>query len=276
LGWFLDFVGVCVLSSVRDVDQFGFYLFFHLVMIIAVVTSIAFDAVKSHKLALVAFLAAGFVFIVDTLSFAIPTTKAVKSGNFYNAAALAAAGNIFLVFPYIAWIIVFGSDEQSPVTQLASTGTADLGINMSGFQLPSFKKGAAANGQENVALQPDYQQQQYQQQQYVAPVTPSTYVAVTPTTPVAIVKSPEAALTAASPVTLVAAEGSAAGEVVCRAEALYGYKANEKDPSEISFAKGDLFEVIDNKGKWWKARLTKPDGSVVTGSIPSNYVKVVD
>lgn len=45
--------------------------------------------------------------------------------------------------------------------------------------------------------------------------------------------------------------------------------ANSEDPTEISFAKGEILDIVDKQGKWWQSR--RADGS--TGSafflIPS-------
>lgn len=36
--------------------------------------------------------------------------------------------------------------------------------------------------------------------------------------------------------------------------------ASTDDPNEISFAKGEIMDIIDKNGKWWQAR--KEDGSL--------------
>ena len=66
--------------------------------------------------------------------------------------------------------------------------------------------------------------------------------------------------------------------------------ANSEDPTEISFAKGEILDVVDKQGKWWQSR--RADGS--TGSrfllhyslfislsysssavAPSNYLQII-
>ncbi|CAG8452025.1 12832_t:CDS:2 [Ambispora gerdemannii] len=55
-----------------------------------------------------------------------------------------------------------------------------------------------------------------------------------------------------------------------KAKALCEYQADPEDPNELSFFKGEVFDVVDNKGQWWIAR--KADGTV--GITPSNYVSL--
>ncbi|WFD25538.1 Transmembrane osmosensor [Malassezia nana] len=56
-----------------------------------------------------------------------------------------------------------------------------------------------------------------------------------------------------------------------RAEALYTYKASEDDPTEISFNKGDILQIVDSSGKWWQAQ--RPNGEL--GIVPSNYLRML-
>lgn len=63
----------------------------------------------------------------------------------------------------------------------------------------------------------------------------------------------------------------AGDQMPVRAKALYAYQASPDDPNEISFAKGEILEIIDKQGKWWQAK--KTDGSM--GIAPSNYLQIV-
>ena len=46
-------------------------------------------------------------------------------------------------------------------------------------------------------------------------------------------------------------DSATANGVELKARALFNYSANPEDPSELSFNKGDILDIIDNKGKWW-------------------------
>ncbi|RIA98303.1 SH3 domain-containing protein [Glomus cerebriforme] len=56
-----------------------------------------------------------------------------------------------------------------------------------------------------------------------------------------------------------------------RAKALYDYTANPNDQNELSFSKGEILKIVDNKGKWWQAK--KSNGKI--GIAPSNYLQII-
>ncbi|KIJ97637.1 hypothetical protein K443DRAFT_681396 [Laccaria amethystina LaAM-08-1] len=60
---------------------------------------------------------------------------------------------------------------------------------------------------------------------------------------------------------------------VSQARALFDYVASPDDSPELSFKKGEIFDILDDSAKWWTV-LKKMDGS--TGIIPSNFVRRCD
>ncbi|KZP25366.1 hypothetical protein FIBSPDRAFT_855896 [Athelia psychrophila] len=68
-----------------------------------------------------------------------------------------------------------------------------------------------------------------------------------------------------------AGEGQPQENYSYTAKALYAYTASADDPNEISFAKGEVLDIVDKQGKWWQAK--KADGTI--GIAPSNYLQII-
>ncbi|KAJ3121414.1 hypothetical protein HK098_003675 [Nowakowskiella sp. JEL0407] len=56
-------------------------------------------------------------------------------------------------------------------------------------------------------------------------------------------------------------------KVIVVARALFDYTADPKDPSEVTFLQGDIFEIINRDTKWWQTKSG--------GIVPSNYFEVI-
>jgi len=57
-----------------------------------------------------------------------------------------------------------------------------------------------------------------------------------------------------------------------RAMALHDYKASPGDPTEISFKKGAVFELLDKSGNWWPVNTASGELNIV----PSNYFQIIE
>ncbi|KAI8843414.1 hypothetical protein BJ741DRAFT_704641 [Chytriomyces cf. hyalinus JEL632] len=274
LGWFLMFVGVCIEGSTGVI---AFHLFYLLVVILGVLAAIGFGQAKEHRVAIVAFIAIGFTFLVNTTDAAVGASKAVSSvAKFTRDAPSAAAynciaaGGVFMCFVFVYWIVTFGSGETSPVSVMVESS----GSNNVNFSLPviSFKKrevptdkGLEGSAPENSNFATYESGVAAGSTQYASYNTPGEFASVPSST------APPSLSAASPPPPVPVANPSPV--VVSKARALYAYTANAADPKEISFPKGVIMDVTDNKGKWWYARYVNDEGKTVEGIVPSNYLE---
>ncbi|KAG8700763.1 Cytoplasmic protein nck2 [Ceratobasidium sp. 394] len=56
-----------------------------------------------------------------------------------------------------------------------------------------------------------------------------------------------------------------------QARALYTYTPSPDNPKDVSFSEGEILDILDKNGNWWRAQ--KRDGTV--GVVPSNYMQLV-
>ncbi|KAJ3088817.1 Vacuolar protein-sorting-associated protein 25 [Physocladia obscura] len=202
---------------------------------------------------IVAFVAIGFDFLVGISDDAVTGAKGnYKSGAF----GCIAAGAIFQAVVFLYWIVAFGSTPTSLVgNALAGAGGGD-GAALS-FALPSVSLPKVS----------------FSQRQQTQPQQPPVYGTSPPAAPANSFNSPyavPAGLAGTPPPPVPQANAEPTVVVVGQARALYAYAANAADPNEISFAKGQILEVLDNKGKWWHARYQDPVTNKLLNSHCSN------
>ncbi|KAI8827256.1 uncharacterized protein EV422DRAFT_513213 [Fimicolochytrium jonesii] len=245
LGWLLTFIGLCVIESdAGGISGLWFHLFFVFFTIVAVITSVVTGSVLNYRTCLVALLAISFVYISDDLNVTLHETNPILPHKLRDGVRLTSAGLFFLSFAILPWIIFFGSSEEAAVNTL---------VNREGtLRLPSFRN---VNGGQPAGNQSG----------------PAPY-AVDSTTNLsgatAVNGGNRESKLPAMPVGGIVAAG--AGAQNQKAVALFPYEANPEDPSELSFVKGDQFDIVNNQGKWWQVR--KSDGTV--GIAPSNYLQL--
>lgn len=172
------------------------------------------------------------VFLGYSLTYIVDIISSTISSPFSQGQAIA-AGTIFLSIVTIVWIFSFGSEEGSFITNTIGS----LAINR------VDKNSRTAHHNITGGFQP--------------------------TNPIAMVPTSMHEPQQANNVNSIPVSPNV--EYAYKAKALYDYQANPDDANELSFAKGEVLDIADNKGKWWQAR--KADGSV--GIAPSNYLQII-
>ncbi|ORE09341.1 hypothetical protein BCV72DRAFT_248245 [Rhizopus microsporus var. microsporus] len=148
--------------------------------------------------------------------------------------------------------MIFGSDPESYIGQYGPSHYGNsVGIQHHRQQQPQQQQAYEMTGEKTILSDPPVQ----------TATTPTTAPATTTTT-----QEPNTALSASNQVTEMSQPSPI--EYREKVKALHAYQANPDDPNELSFAKGEVLEIVDRNGNWWQAR--KTDGTV--GIIPSNYV----
>jgi len=175
-----------------------------------------------------------------------------------SAEGVSAAGSLILTMVFYYFIIYIGSEDDSIVIEILDSFGSISGLSTASS---SFNKQSAFTASS-------------QPFQVSAPIT-TPYNSTAPA-PLSIpvnssANSPTTTYPPAVIVTPASQSVKAPALTVTKATALYAYKRNVEDPNELSFEKGDIFKVLDSKGKWWK--IESSIGEV--GIAPSNYLAIV-
>jgi len=298
LGWFIAFISQAIATANLGhgaVGSLWFGIFLQLFLIAGVLYTLASDSIAMHRLQISVFGAIAIVFAVD----------GANNGLFASVGSLQAMGAGWLVLAIvdILWVLYFTSEDDSLALHIFNSfGTGGLtppsrrrrsprgnSVHMNspgnGYTAPYSTGGGIGPGVYDARVTGNGS--------FHEPLEPATRslgggsITNAPTSVGAgsarneSVGSPQmgsgnagiGAGGGSSPLNSGVPEHPAPGPdgTVYRAKAVYAYTGSADDPNEISFAKGEILDVLDKQGKWWQVR--KPDGAV--GIAPSNYLQLL-
>ncbi|KAI7852379.1 hypothetical protein BDC45DRAFT_185919 [Circinella umbellata] len=261
--WVIALGGLCALGAS---PHSGYWLIvYELFLILGVLFVFMSGTFLHYRMALLTFLAISISLLTGQIDFAVSAANLLGQSVNQGGAGAYAAGYIIIIIVQFLWVFVFGSEPNSYLGQFGHGWTA--------------MNNSVDNHQTAAGVKPSTQQQQ-QQQEYEM-TTDKTMVPaggfnnVTtnnggPTVPTYEMQGHPAASSPQSP-PMVAQHHQTSQEPAVeykeRVEALHDYSASTDDPTELSFRKGEVLEVVEKKGNWWQAK--KSDGTM--GIIPSNY-----
>ncbi|ORZ06866.1 hypothetical protein BCR42DRAFT_426604 [Absidia repens] len=240
--WVIAFAGLCAL---RATGAYWWVMIFELALVVGIIFLIITSSFAQYRLVILAFLAVSISYITGQLSTAIPLATDGRNSSARGAGGAFAAGYIVLIIIQIIWVFAFGSEPHSYVGKFAQHNRNSV------QQHPHHSGGAVAAGAAGAAAQSSLNNNNHTPNETIQD---KTAYENSPNNQSPTMTHPSMAT---SPVL----------EYNERVEALHEYRANPEDPSELSFDRGDILEIVDRRGNWWQAR--KSDGS--TGIIPSNY-----
>ncbi|TEB38724.1 hypothetical protein FA13DRAFT_395427 [Coprinellus micaceus] len=300
IAWFIAFISQAyVQARVARVGTLWFAIFLQLGLILGVLYTLASDSIAMHRFQISVFGAIAIVFAVG----------GVDAGIYAPFGALNAmsAGWLILAIVDVLWVLYFTSEEDSLALHIFnSLGTGGLtgpgrnrrrtrsqsvmnmgqgnggytgsyaGGGISSHDPYDTKLGGSAYGSGSPAIRPQNSFQSVNDaSRSIAANTGAGSIHNAPTGGSLngndnLPSSPLMSGVGAGTTNTV--DLSAQSDAYAyKAKALYAYSANPDDANEISFAKGEILDVLDKNGKWWQTR--KQDGTV--GIAPSNYLQIV-
>ncbi|KIY52640.1 hypothetical protein FISHEDRAFT_34889 [Fistulina hepatica ATCC 64428] len=298
IAWFVAFISQIVATAKYgngDVGVAWFAIFLQLFVILGVLYTLASDSISMHRFQVSIFGSIAIVFAVVSVNESIYTGR--------GALQAMAAGYLILAIVDIIWVLYFTAEEDSLCLYIFnSLGTGGLTppsrrrrgratsvhntIGNGGKMYSGYASGAgigshdmqnyeSASAQEGAtALRSQHSFGAGSGIGNTAPPATTNGGSLRGSGGQAIVGGVDADLPSSplmsSPRAAPPAEPGAS-EHLYKAKALYAYTASPDDPNELSFAKGEILDILDKQGKWWQAR--RADGTV--GIAPSNYLQIV-
>ncbi|PWZ00107.1 high osmolarity signaling protein SHO1 [Testicularia cyperi] len=298
VGWLVAFIGQIAAEAGSGGHQgvLWFSIFLQFFLIAGFYVCVITDSLSMARLQLVAFTSVALVFSVFGINSGIYSSVSSEQA--------VAAGYFLITITNIVWLLFLTSEEDSPffpivniandgVTAPASRSGGRYGNGASGsMRMASGTAGGYGAGnasgysagfQNGSGYQPAYGHSPS-----AADITTANGTGLgAPKMSSASIRSRGPAEAGAGAISTEApsvvshgapSSPTAAGQKSSdlpdygyKARALYAYQANADDPTEISFSKGEVLDIVDNSGKWWQAR--KANGE--TGIVPSNYMQLL-
>ncbi|RKO87423.1 hypothetical protein BDK51DRAFT_50464 [Blyttiomyces helicus] len=255
LGWLFFFIGLCILQSDRNSNNASgrnrfslqwFHLLYYLATIVGIVGASITRTTESYRQLILASIAVAFVFAQSDLDGAIDLSGGDAGSTFKAGGGLAATGLFFMIFAMIPWAFIFGSSPDSFFNRI-SVSVNFVPQPKESSSSPTMAGGAGGNSESVYGLPND--------------------ISLNSSTPPVVLPMDSMQATSTFRASMDSPSISGQG-YICRAKAIYSYVANPADPMELSFEVGEILEISDNQGKWWKARKMNADGTVSTGIAP--------
>ncbi|GAA6002145.1 hypothetical protein JCM10207_003096 [Rhodosporidiobolus poonsookiae] len=249
-GWFSAFVGQIIMesrfhkqgSSGSAVGVPWFGIFLQLFLIIGVFATLATDSVGANRHQLSVFLAVALVM----------ATIGTSLGIYQETSSQLAVGAGWLIIAVvdILWMLYFTSSDDSWFASIFDIGSSiHFSSRSSAGGAASHRFGSAHNGSQLGMAGPGsaVTYSNYQNVGMKAPGGPGS-VAGSHLGPASVsVQDLQMEQSPAGTAPSLMGEGSIAPEytgTVLKARALYSYSASPDDPNEISFAKGEILDVV--------------------------------